>query len=99
MEKYAKHTPATSEEQELKRRFVEVVGKDMFKYFYMPEYRLARSLFSLAIRGMRSNDAFPKTDRLVREWEELQAKSSGSSQATREATESMQQINIDENIR
>ena len=96
MEKHANDTPATAEEQELKRRFEDTVGEDMLKYFYMPEYRLARSLFQLAIHGLRSNDAFPKTDRLVQEWDELQGKSARSSPAVLEATESMQHVDFDE---
>ena len=96
MEKHANDTPATPEEQELKRRFEEAVGEDMLKYFYMPEYRLARSLFQLAIHGLRSNDAFPKTDRLVQEWDELQGRSARSSPAVLEATESLQHVDFDE---
>lgn len=95
VEKHANDTPATPEEQDLKRRFEETVGDDMLKYLYMPEYRLARSLFQLAMHGLRSNDAFPKTDRLVQEWDELQGKSNGSSPAVFEATEPMQHVDID----
>ena len=96
IEKHANDTPATPEEQELKRKFEETVGDDVLKYLYMPEYRLARSLFQLAIHGLRSNDAFPKTDRLVQEWDELQGKSPISSPAVLSATESMEHVEIDD---
>ncbi|KAL8784718.1 MAG: hypothetical protein Q9213_003814 [Squamulea squamosa] len=76
---HANDTPAAPEDQELKRKFEEVVGKDMLKFFYEPQYRLARTLFNLALNGLRSNLAYPMTDRLVREWEELQLQPSGLS--------------------
>ena len=93
---HANDTPAKPEDQELKRRFEEVVGKDMLKYFYLPEYRLARSLFHVAMSGLRSQDAFTRTDRILQQWEELQAESACSSPSVQEATESIQQVDIDE---
>ncbi|KAL8892262.1 MAG: hypothetical protein Q9215_000775 [Flavoplaca cf. flavocitrina] len=93
---HANDTPATPEDQELKRRFEDVVGVDMLKFFYNPRYRLARSLFSLALNGLRSNDAFPKTECLIQEWERLQSKPTESSSAVDEATVSLQQASIDE---
>ena len=95
-EDHANDTPATSEGQELKRKFEEVVGKEMLRYFYEPQYRLARTLFNIALSSLRSNSAFPKTDRLLREWEELRPKLSGAAPAADEATVSTQQASIDE---
>ncbi|KAL8910671.1 MAG: hypothetical protein Q9171_004047 [Xanthocarpia ochracea] len=95
-EEHANDTPATPERQELKRKFEEVVGKEMLKYFYEPQYRLTRTLFNLALSGLRSNSAFHKTGRLLREWEELRPKLSGAAPAADEATVSTQQAGIDE---
>ncbi|KAL8845685.1 MAG: hypothetical protein Q9221_009160 [Calogaya cf. arnoldii] len=93
---HANDTPATPEDQELKRKFEEVIGEDMLKFFYKPQYRLARTLFDIALSGLRHNDTFYKTDRLILEWAELQPKLTESSPALHEATLSMQQASIDE---
>ncbi|CAO1596411.1 hypothetical protein XANCAGTX0491_000260 [Xanthoria calcicola] len=93
---HANDTPATPEDQELKRKFEEVVGKDMMKFFYEPQYRLARTLFNIALIGLRHNDAFEKTDRLIQEWAELLPQLTGSSSALHEVTLSMQQASMDD---
>lgn len=93
---HANDTPATPEDQELKRKFEEVVGKDMMKFFYKPQYRLARTLFNIALIGLRHNDAFEKTDRLIQEWAELLPKLTGSSSALHEVTLLMQQASMDD---
>ena len=71
---HANDEPATPEDQELKRKFEEVMGKDMVKFFHMPQYRLARSLFRLAMSGMRGNNPYDRADRLIQEWDTLQGK-------------------------
>ena len=94
----ANETPSKPEDQELKRRFEEVVGEDLLKYFYMPQYRLARSLFHVALDGLRSNDAFTRTNRILQQWNDLQAESAGSFPPAHEATESMQKVDIDDDF-
>ena len=98
VEKYANDTPATPEEQELKLRFEEVVGKDLLKYFYMPEYRLARWLFHLAMKGLRSNEDFKKTERLIEEWKELKTWPSSSSSPIDDAIALIEQVDNDIDI-
>lgn len=74
MEIHANDVPATAQDQELKLRFEQAVGVDLLKFFYMPQYRLARSLFNLAIKGLRSTHSFDTTKRLIKEWDKLQGK-------------------------
>ena len=95
-EDHTNDTPASPEPQELKRKFEEVVGKEMLEYLYEPQYRLARTPFNLASSGLRSNGAFHKTGRLLREWEELRFKLSGAAPATDEGTVLTQQASIEE---
>ena len=44
------------------------------KFFQMPEYRLARELFKLAMSGMPGYNLYNRADRLVEEWGRLQGK-------------------------
>ena len=71
---YANDGPTTSEDRELKRKFEETVGENMLKFFYMPHYRLARSLFKIAMSGLRGYSPYDKADRLIEEWDRLQGK-------------------------
>ncbi|KAL8813133.1 MAG: hypothetical protein Q9200_000481 [Gallowayella weberi] len=98
---HANDTPATPENQELKHKFEEVVGKDMLKFFYAPQYRLARSLFNVALHGLRSSEAFKLTERVLKDWEEMHPRLTGSSPPlgpVHEATQSRQLASMNQDL-
>lgn len=70
-EKHANDTPPTTELQEIKRTFEDVVGPEILSYTYMAQYRLARKLFQVAISGVYSNEVYKDVLGLFKEWDEL----------------------------
>ena len=70
-ESEASNTPSTSEQEELKELFDEVVGVDWTWLAYEPEYRLARELFYFAQHGLHDSEAAKKAVRFLKEWAAL----------------------------
>jgi len=70
-ERKANDTPSTPERKELKALFENAVGANFLEYCYQPEYRLARTLFNLALHGIHSSWAMTEADELIREWETM----------------------------
>lgn len=66
----ANDTPSTEEQQELKELFEDLVGWE-FKYCaYHTAYRLARTLFRLALYGFQSDHTIDDAEKMLQEWEE-----------------------------
>jgi hypothetical protein len=55
----------------IKRAFEKAVGEVWCTYAYKTEYRLARDIVRLAIKGFGSNDDYDVAARVVKEWDEL----------------------------
>ena len=67
-EAQASNTPATPEQQELKRLFEDAVGPAFLEYAYRPEYRLARTLLRFAMDGLRSSEDHKEVETLLDDW-------------------------------
>jgi hypothetical protein len=55
----------------IKRAFESAVGEVWCSYAYKTEYRLARDIVRLAIKGFGSNDDYDVAARIINEWDEL----------------------------
>jgi hypothetical protein len=55
----------------IKKAFEKAVGEAWCTYAYKTEYRLARDIVRLAIKGFGSNDDYDVAARVIREWDEL----------------------------
>ena len=70
-QKKANDEPPTEEQRELKKLYEECMGDDFNSYaFYLP-YRLARSLYRIAVTGIQANYGIATS--LVEEWDEWYA--------------------------
>lgn len=67
----ANDTPPTEEQQELKELFDENMGSDYTFCAYNTAYRLARTLFRIALWGICSEKAVDDAESLLEEWEEF----------------------------
>ena len=63
--------PSTPEKRELKRVFEEHAGLEYVRLAYGEHYRLCRGLFTIAVRGLGSNEAWTAAEKFWREWEGL----------------------------
>ena len=70
-ESKANNPPRSETGQELKRFFEDTVGQDFLRYAYEPQYRLARTLFKIAMHGIRSNEYFRLAETFLEEWAKL----------------------------
>ncbi|KAF2806737.1 uncharacterized protein BDZ99DRAFT_465534 [Mytilinidion resinicola] len=67
----ANKTPVDPGMQEVKYKFEEAIGQDWLRYAYTPEYRIARNVCLLALRGTNDSDAYRLVDSTIEEWEKL----------------------------
>lgn len=61
--------PPTAELRQIKEMFEEAAGPTYLRYAYLPQYRIARTLFQFIIRGLRSNEDWDKSELLHSEWD------------------------------
>jgi len=66
----ANDMPPTEEQQELKELFEDLVGWEFKQCAYHTAYRLARTLFRLALYGYQSDHAIDDAEKLLEEWDE-----------------------------
>jgi aminoglycoside phosphotransferase (APT) family kinase protein len=73
-ERLVNEPPATAELCEVKRIFDEAAGPYYVRFAYEPQYRLARILGQIAIRGTRSNEEMKEADEMLKDWDEWKLK-------------------------
>jgi aminoglycoside phosphotransferase (APT) family kinase protein len=85
----ANDAPPTEEQQELKELFEDLVGWEFTHCAYHTAYRLARTLFRLALYGFQGEHAIDDAEKLLEEWEEYckSRKSDGKNQEADERTD------------
>lgn len=67
----AGEVPPTPELCQIKQLFEEAAGPTYLRYAYLPQFRLARTLFRFIIDGITSNEDFDRSDHLQNEWNEV----------------------------
>lgn len=67
----ANDTPATAEQQELKRSFEEHAGPAYPRLAYEEHSRISRALFRIAMLGLGDSMHYRAIERISREWEVL----------------------------
>lgn len=72
----ANDVPADPQNRELKQIFEDIVGPDFLAHAFKPEYRFARKLAHLAMKGIRTNEDFDLAEELPREWKSIRARCS-----------------------
>lgn len=70
-ERLASRVPTTEENRELKALYGEATGPEYLRFAYGKPYQLARRLFMFAIKGMRANEDFYRSDAMLHAWDEL----------------------------
>lgn len=70
-ENEASSTPSSSEQEEIKEKFEEVVGFDWEWFAYQPGFRMARELFRFAQHGLPDGMAAKRADKFLKEWAAL----------------------------
>ena len=68
-ETQSKRPPPDPELLEIKRIFEEIIGDNLLRYAYHPDFRLARRLFKIACHGHGSSDRWEKTENSLEEWD------------------------------